>query len=1074
MIRRSKTFFLISLLLIFIVLSILILILLHKNQKRNNVESTPNLKAVVPTSDDDPIPSSNEPMYDDNAYTFPKLFANQFPLHYVDSFGITHTPTGNNQTIAIVSNVLSIWSAENIVLALEQCGITNKTAADIVLSQIIQIDATTIEDTFDYLHYRDLTVPLSDGFNHQVEYDDVRTHSNLLEVALQCLFTALPDIKVVIFYYGTNICPPDEDAAMDLYDLTIRELFNVMESVPIFKIFCNNLIIDDHSGDLVDFVRGKIMNMTNKKIQVITTMGESDYEQGDVQEQETIPPAFSKIIRVGGLLRLFNSLPTVYEKSNGGYFTLEDMDYERSTIPYGQVGYVTPTLPTSPAHDPDLQFVGCPDAAGFCAKLSVFFGTSTYSNPSVRDISIPAYAYAVMIAMVNEISNETAWNYQRFFYRYHFFLFDYVNSGTNNLFKASDYRIWNPCSGLGQLNGNKLAALLSNKYILTGYPIQLTSLNITELMCYVNFYPVPPLTDPNNVPSDGGDYIHSQPAFGPQSIWSELFIYVVSQDPQTGNMMIPRNYSNQIVRNRDTIVIVSSQSYSTAWALAYVNEHLQITTHNIRPGVPIPPEFLWTIDSASGITEQYIRITGAIRLSPYLSNRRVYLTSEYRAHRCPSISPQNNDVHTVFTFLPHVYHLIKSDYNDTTTPSDTGIQKSYFINLTNKDDFITCGFTIEQSLIMGRDLSSGVEPPYVQFTRNFDAIPQWLLIPAHSIHNSSDMNTGLTFGRYMIFNTRCQAYLYLHENRYERTVKLININERSAPISKDIYNWAVFNIRSSNVEDSDRIFKPRGLSIYPYNRINDFLSRVIITFDAPYYSNSSPFFYRLYLSSIPQTINEGRGDIKILQFVLTEPPANIYMFLIQNDLISTTLQDVYMKPAFVTDFNRRFSNCVISAGNPNDYVAMMPYNTRDPKQKWECLATPPVNTITDTFQGFVKYPIIRFDDDDSAGFQFQNYQYRDMFLIHCENGWKPRLGYPCDDGMNWVFYANYFNAVPGNSEIKLSGNYLYLNTVYFVSCRRGVLTSSINVEHLPALLTQISRENNDTEYYGSSFIIFKN
>lgn len=818
------------------------------------------------------------------------------------------------------------------------------------------------------------------------------------------------------------------------------------------------------------------MKMTTNKIQVITSMGESDYEPGDVQESETIPPGFSKIIRVGGLLRLFNTLPTVYDKSNGGYFSIEDMNYEDSTIPFGQVGYVTPTLPTSPTYNPDAQFVGCPDVSGFCDKLYIFLGTNHDSDPFViKDICVAAYAYAVMIAMVNEISNETAWNYQRFFYRYHFFLFDYVNSGTNHLFNASDYRIWNPCSGLGQLNGNKLAALLSNKYILTGYPTQLVSLNITELMCYINFYPLAPLADPNNIPTHGGDYLQSQPAFGPQSIWSELFIYVVSPDPDTGSsMMIPRNYSNQIVRNRDVIVIVSSQSHSTAWALASIDGQLRITTHNIRPGVPIPPEFLWTIDCASGISEQYVRITSGVRLSPYLSNRRLYLTSKYRDHQCPSLIPISDDdnVSIVFSFVPHVYHLMKPDYNDTTIASTRGIQKSYFVNFTNKDDFIKCGFTNEQSYL-GRDLCSTTSHlPYAQFTHDFDPIPQWLLVPAHSIHNESDMNTGLTFGRYMIFNTRCQAYLYLDEH----TVKLININENTAPVSKDIYNWAVFHVRSSNGQDSDTIFKPRGLSMYPYNAVNDFLSRVIITFETPYYSNSAPYFYRLFLSMIPQTITNEEGRvIKTLQFVLSEPSSPMYMFLIQPEWMATSLQDVYMKPAFVIDLNRRFSNCVISAGNPNDYVGMIPFNKMDPKQKWECSSTPMVQTIRNTFEEYINYPIIHFDgNDENTGFQFENYQYRGMYLIHCEGGWKPRLGYPCDDGTHWRFYANYFNAIPGNSEITLSGNYFYLNTVYFVICRRGILSSSLNVPHLPALLTQISRENNDTEYYSSSFILFQN
>lgn len=1058
--------------LIVLILLLLIVIFFTKNKSRDTytiLRTTP----PAPDPDDDPIPDSQPPMYDDKAYTFFSLFQNSFPFRYTDSFGIDHTPHGNGQVIAIVSTVWATWSSEGIVRAMLDSGITNMDAADIS-SQIIQVDATTIEQPFDWLTYTNLTVPLSDGTQHRVRDEDVTPGSQLLQVALQCLFTALPNVKVVIFYYGSNpdVCPPDGDPQMDIYEQVIMRLYNTIESFPIFKIFCNTFIIEDHGNNMIQFVRGKLLDMKRRGVQIITTTGEYEYEPGDdMRDFETFPPGCSEIIRVGGLLKLFNSLPSVYINTIGGYFTIDDYVYENSSIPYFQVGYVSPALPGQQQQE-DQMFVGCPDAAGYIGKVRVILGARLLSTRVVRNMAIAAYAYSVIIAMVNEISNESSWNYQQLFYRFHYLLFDYVSSGRSIVYNASDYRVWNPCTGLGILDGNRLASLLSNKYILTAYPTQLSSLTISEPMSYVNFFPLSPVTDPNNDPDPGKDNLRSQPVFGPQSIWSEMYIYVVSLDPQSNMMMIPKNYSNQIVKSGDTIVIASSQSRSTAWAMSYVNGQLQMTTHNIRPGILIPWEFLWTIDTAN-TRDSYIRINTAVRISPYSTNRRSYLTSRY-IHQSPSIVatsslPDMNDTSVVFTLLPHAYHLIESDYNDTTTPSSKGIQKSYFVNLTNKDDFMTCGFDV-QATRTARDLASSSQA-YAQFERKFDPVPQWLMVPAHPI-STKNMNVGLTFGRFMFFNTRCQAYLYLEqsEDRQRRVARLVNVNHTSAPVSMDIYNWAVFHIRSS-VDGTSDIFKRRVVPMEPYNYFNDFLTTILITFESPYFSNSSVHSYRFYMSESPRTINNDDGTVvKHVQFVATAPPKeNVNIFLIQENIISTVSGNVFIKPTFVLPANRRFANCVISATNANDYVGMVPYDRMNTRQRWECVPSPSVRSISNTFHPFVRYIIVQFDGDYDSGVQFQNYQFPGMFLIHCEGGWKPRLGNTCPDDTIWTVSANYFNSVPGtSSELSLSANYFYLNAVYFFSCRRGTLSPAMDVPHVPSLLTH----TDNPRYHASSFIIF--
>lgn len=1065
------------------------------------------LGEVVMDPDDDPSPPTAPPSIDGSGYTLLDLYSTRFPTRFVDAFGVTHRPSGNGQTIAIVSNVMAIWSAENVVRALARSGITNKSPADIQ-SQVIQVDATIIDDPFDYLQYTDLTVPLSDGMTHQVQYTDVEDLSMYLETALQCLFSALPDIRVVVFYYGhaPEECPPDEEAAHELLEDVVEHLYGTIGGFPAFNILCNTLNIEDQSDQVLQSVHNNLQILRRQGIVVLTSMDEHAYFPGEDFEYQTVPTAFSTILRIGGLLRQTNSLPTVFPLSNGGYFNLDQVTYDDSSIPFIQVGYVTPTLPTVPEHDPDTFFVGTPDAAGFCNSLKVYLGTPVYQYRVVRSISIAACAYAIMIAMANEISNDTSWNYQSIFYQYSFYLFDYVDSGDNVIFRSSDYRVWNPCAGLGLLDGSRLATLLSNKYVLTGYPIQLRALSISEQMSYMNMYPLSPILDPANHPRPDEEWLYSQPAFGPQSIWSELFIRAVVTDPFTGEMKVAgMDEPNRIVRNGDTILITSSQSRSTPWVLGIDRStgespgRLCLVNYDVIPGSAIPPELVWVV-TTSRRDDQYVRLFSGIRLSPYLSfpgGTRTVITAEYRNEQSPSIMTDENAFNTTFAFVPHVFHMIQYDYNDTSSTRQTErefmIQNSYFVNVTNDSDFLSCGYSTADADIARQLCSNYSTIPFVKFVRTFDPVPQWLLIPVHNItYSTTVLNNGLTYGKYMLFNTRCQGYMFIDKTDNPRfRASLINVNTETAPASEDIYHWSIFHVRAVTMDggggDSNPvIFRPRSLPQYPYQQVNDFASRVWLTFESPYYSKNSMNFYRKFMSTTPEVIDE---FTKIVHFTNTMPPArgennSLNLFLIDPAMMAVVLQDIVLTPTFVTDQNRRFYNCALSALSPenNSYVGMTPYNRQDPRQKWESVPSNNVLTVAYTYDFMFRFPCLEFTgdahEDFSHSFQLRNNGVADKFLVHCDEGnrWKPRLGDGCEsgDGRSWVLYPNYFNSTPSSGITpSLSGNYFYMNTAYFVKSRSGILSCAIQAPHLPGMITQVTPRTLDGEYYASSFIVRK-
>lgn len=80
-------------------------------------------------------------------------------------------------------------------------------------------------------------------------------------------------------------------------------------------------------------------------------------------------------------------------------------------------------------------------------------------------------------------------------------------------------------------------------------------------------------------------------------------------------------------------------------------------------------------------------------------------------------------------------------------------------------------------------------------------------------------------------------------------------------------------------------------------------------------------------------------------------------------------------------------------------------------------------------------------------------------------------------GLLWKIRPNYLNQKPSeisDDRFSISGNYFYLDTLYYIDSNdAGLLSCSIDVPHVPAMVREITTENIDTTVYSSQFIITK-
>lgn len=1122
-----------------IILIILLLILVvYRRIKYSDETFTKINLGFVPQNnpDTDIIPARDptEPNYTVGGKYFMEMFNPYLPRNYTDIFGNMIRTTGKGQTFAITASFLSVWDVNTILKSMTDNGVRNKTVTEL-LQQIKQVDATSFEgERFNMISkvdphrvYTDLTVPLSNGISQQVEYLDVVKGSCDLELMLQCLLSALPDANIIIFYYGANptVCPPEGDdlpnqSFIDLYESVPRSLYSKMYAYSSqYTILCNNIVFDVISDrmEIVNEVARLLTNIKANNVTILTTSGMMDKNNipDGRDEYQTYPMAFSSVTTIAGFR--YENIPTQaspqltsFKYSNGGFFTLENVpsDDYASEIPYFQIGYI-------PQDDPDkAYYVGKPDVAGIASNVFIMYTenpNSPFVPPELRtslsvstltttSLDISLCFYAVVIGMVNEITAFNGWDYQSIFYEYSQFIFEYKNRGDNGKYQANHFKLWNPCTGLGMLNGKTLANLLGASFVYAGLPIQCVAKGVSRQMSYINCYPLPFVNDVLYPSFNGNSSLRlSEPSFGPMSLWSELFIYPVSKSEE-GYFKIstPTERDHLLIRNASLVVIVSRQVNSTPFVLCNIENRLHtITDNKFRPGDKISDEYVWFISSTNS-QHEYIRYFSDIYVSSYSNNQdtTLFLSCKYDQDQSPSLlsSEQSSQeqMPVVFYFSPHPYYILKSDYNKL-------VEKSYYINITNQSEFVTCG--LDNNFSDVRITRNKCADPYrivpALFQTEFDPVPQWLLIPSHNNKYPNNI-PALIFGRYLIFNTRLKSYLTIihnivyneddeEEDSFELRFKTPSY--QSTPLyAKSVFNLSRFDFVTYAQDPAPqnptfKLFQPRHVQNKGSETLNNFMCNVWIDFENPHYTNEHPSeFVSVFFDELPDEEDDETDLTSIQRLTIentrTEEP-NFFLFWVAEHLMIRSNRNTVAIITSTPTYNNQVRRTALSI-TENSFVEMTNYDSSyiNPSQVWKIEMTPHCPWISNMFFFDFQYPILNFLRNNiySEGFILTSAERIDNCLIYSDQGnaWKPRLGY-CESTSekDWAVSPNYTNTLPSDQEddgLSLSGNYFYLNSLYNISGTKGVMSSVLPTPHQPGLF-QLNDSNLDTTYYNSAYII---
>lgn len=1032
-----------------------------------------------------------EPFKYDNV---PPNFSDQLiPIRrlYRKQFG-NMIPRGGSTTFAIISDWNAVWSATDVEQAWSQNGITYKDSQDI-MNQVSSVNATTIGDEpFNYLGAKQLSIPLSDGFRLQMDPSKLLLPSFSLSAQIQTILGAMPDARIIIFYIGIHpdVSPPGTPIPKDAYNDMIQKL---IDALLFFKndyhILCLTKVFNSPSN-LYDLLKTLTDNDENP-IKVTCMMP-------NVTSDKCLYPAgFTNILNVGGYGYTDDSKPSAYDLSGGGYLTCQPGYYDESLLPPYQIGVV----PDSDIDKPQIikTYVGCPDLSGNIRNLGVNIMNSVYRFESTI---LSPVAYGCAIAIAQELSNYRRWDFQDIFYRYSNFLFESVHVGGNGKYDCQNYNHWNPCAGLGTLDGQALSLLLQERFIKSGNPMQLSFLNISREMSYINFFPVSPLEDPLNILPQHDRY-NTLPTLGPQCLWSRLRLYSVNL-VSSGNYRVDYRDGFPIYNGSIIVIAYEPNNESNNDDVIYLLECFDRLTARIHScsknnfvNDQIDNRYLWKITQAGKpifTTPEEINLFADCRISPMLYSDMV-LTSEYSTEgsifsTAPSLQPIGTTKNDVIRVCPHYESIYKSYPGIEYDPIE---EDSYFVNLTNYNEFWACGveYNNELGIITSRGSIRDSDSPWPIFCqRSFDPVPQWLLIPLPSQQN---MEGQLKYGRYMIFNTRMRAYATVRNDQQtsQPRVFLMNINSASAPIYTDVYNNSIFHINrlSSNNDESEFMFTNHPIYGSPL-RINSFLCPVVIDFKSSYFTktnqnikNNNYFSFFISESSKSDAIFKESKTLYLVPAESNYTRAQTFCFHVHPKYMVSDGSDINMILPNTT-YNSassvsRFINHGVSSFNSNSYVQMIPLNNEDliDNLAWFANLKNSRNMMPFINDSSIRIPILSFDSNNSSATEIllRNVKYPDQYLISYEGGWKPRLGYALqtsESGLTWSFIPNYQNIPPSyfNDNISLAGNYFY-KTLYYINCPKGIITCALNVPHQPALLTEITNENINTVYYSSLFMI---
>lgn len=579
---------------------------------------------------------------------------------------------------------------------------------------------------------------------------------------LQILFTVAPRCKAIVLYsFGSSDAfrPPYMrwlQANVNIYDMVLEYTAPVKDTMWTLDAF----------DDTLEFYRNVQQLLYTSSIPFIVATG-SDGTDAELQYPNRwyrFNVAGDFPIAVGGFA-LQNATPdqatptynidgpySAWQFSSGGYCNTIDRPQEQYGINY-------------------LTQYGRPDVAGYATSYKL---VSDASSNQLFNASGTGAGAAVLAGLLALIMSETdrRWNFKLILYRKMLSLCTQYYSGQNvgtevsNRFNAGLYQFWNPIIGMGNVNGSYLYQMCS--VIRNFQVVQISAtLRMSQNLSFVNVIPR----------NTFGDLIKRQPTMGPSSIFSLFYIKRVD-----GNDSPSPN--DQPIRFNDVVYFVD---ITEKYALAYATDEDQKWYVVISTVDYSSRAQRWTLRSyVDPSSVNVIYAFEDIMIIPYLQPQYSFTTqwnaTGSRVPASPSITTNPIDVESFFLSTDpaadaHITEIKNSIDNDLTgysyyinisytitvalggDPNNVQAIKSYLANPYDigMESPVTAIYQARNDLVQ----LSGTKPIW---TAQFDAYPQWVLIPVpgadQNVFAYPYQTQFVDGGQYMIYNPVLQSYLY--------------------------------------------------------------------------------------------------------------------------------------------------------------------------------------------------------------------------------------------------------------------------------------------------------------------------
>lgn len=915
-----------------------------------------------------------------------KIF--EFPFQY----------TGIGQRILVGSELLSGYSLEDIVVYLTVQGIVGgngqlKTAEQLY-TQISYVNVTTFTTVYFPNDGQYYPIPLCDGYYCRIPMAELYG-STELTMNLQYIFSVAPDANVIIAYHGCN-CDPNSGNQTSEVQAEMEFITYINNNSSSFDIICDNYghkLASAYNNEEADYFQATFDKLYNERIPVFEASGNSS---GSLIDYWNV---CKYVISLGGMefVKVNDAyVESCYEQSSGGFYA------SRFPFPTYQIGAVEPQVPFN-KNNISTNFIGVPTCSGIASNMAIIFNYNTLYG---HGTSLTCPVMSGLCALINQATN-TTWKYIDILYYEYAYLFNYIDKGGNNQYKASDFTEWNPIAGFGVVNGTYLLNLLNPARIYSGDHLCISSFVIQNKLSFMNFFP----------PTDFLNEEIRQPVFGPQSYWSYLRIYRLVDGTDLLDLLEGE------ITDGDRVVIFSALP-ELYWVMTWDLEGT-VKLEKYNNTVTQNMQWIITMEHQNAFYEN-------ILFSP-VSDPNLYLSSAFVLASSPSLIDIRNDSchfffrrHSWFLYQPTLYEILLNS------------NQSYYVNITNSKYFVSSGYSFDNYLL-GRSMVYDTDV-LVQFG-DFSVYPEFMLVPLIPDEDGVLNITSL----FAIFNTRIQAFVRnVNINNSTSSCIYFNVNSTSSGLRTYYYDECVFSFSKMKPDNSDFMFYPtftKGPFIAqpPVSsciRYDDYFTSVYMNNPTGYFH--TPTFWFTNSNNRNQPLST---SIDIVQadalFIFSVSPGYMY---------SSQHKEMWLRQVYYKSF---LNECVY--GNPSgEYMLMTTYDNvaianGDMSQKWILDST----YDTEPFVYNADYQQEWYYTSATSKFTMTSAS-KYMADVSNVTQWQPQvLSY---NGIDTVGHWKLFPLVGPST------NYLYTCALYDLQNAKTNRYVSLNLglKHTPAMFTNSS------------------